>query len=126
MGPGGILVVSRRCFEAESEHVFPWHSCLKHHMPQTGGEIFPKQTGPNNLNLLITAERSGFTLCFLPAVLGEGWRGKGGDGLEAPRARNMDHRKSSWGHSSAKRLAGPLLASNISLCPSVLLCSIHL
>lgn len=83
MGPGGILVVSRRCFETESEHVFPWHSCLKRHMPQTGGEIFPKQTGPNNLNLLITAERSGFTLCFLLRRSGS----CPGRGLERERGR---------------------------------------
>lgn len=42
MGMEGILGVSRRCFETESEHVFPWHSHLKHHMAQTGAEIFPK------------------------------------------------------------------------------------
>lgn len=49
----------------QSEHVFPWHSHLKHHMPQTGGEIFPKRDDSNDLDLLTTAEGSGFTLCFL-------------------------------------------------------------
>lgn len=41
MGPEGNLVVSRRCFGTESEHVFPWHSHLKHHVPPSGEEIFP-------------------------------------------------------------------------------------
>lgn len=128
-GPEGILVVSRRCFEAESEDVFPCHSHLKHHMPHTAGKIFPNDD-PNNLDLLTIAERSGFTLCFClrssGSCLGSGVESGNRRWFSGTRARSMGHCRSSLRWSSAKRLAGPLLPSDVSLFPLVLLCSVHL